>query len=648
MHAMVRKLLIGIAVGLIGASLVASTASAATGRRTLAGSIPTWANAANARGAVNSSAWVGFRVYLGLRDQAGAEAVARAVSDPRSSQYGHYLTPAQFRQRFAATQVQVGAVQSWLRSQGFKVGYTPSNNRFVTAEGTVAQASAAFATSFQSYSVKGKVVRSPSRALSLPASLSFVTGVIGLDDATVFAQHVGTSPAAPPSPAFVNAPPCSAYWGQILATTVPQAYGATQPYAPCGYTPQQLRGAYGTTGLIADGIDGSGQTVAIVDAYASPTIVQDVNQWSTNRGIPTLQGGQFRQVVPPGIFNKPQSKAQDPQGWYGEETLDVEAVHAMAPGANIVYVGAPNNYRDLDALLNHIVDFRLARIVSNSYGYPTELLPPGFVKPINDTFIQAAAEGIGFYFASGDGGDEIARLGFRSVDWPPASPWVTAVGGTALGVGANNQYLFETGWGTKRSILTNGAWTPTPPGTFLSGGGGGASCLFPQPSYQVGIVPNSISEFSPGRVCGTFKGRAVPDVAMDGEPSTGFLVGQTQTFPDGSVRYSEYRLGGTSLSSPLFAGIMALADQAAGTPHGFANPALYAAAGTSAYHDIVDPASTIAAVRNDYKVMGDTSSGITTSLRTFNQTGTLHTRPGYDDVTGVGSPNGADFINALK
>ena len=117
----------------------------------------------------------------------------------------------------------------------------------------------------------------------------------------------------------------------------------------------------------------------IIDAYASPTIVQDVNQWSTQpraadverRAVPRRSSRRARSAAP-------QNKQQDPQGWYGEETLDVEAVHGMAPAANIVYVGAPNNYQDLDAAMNHVVDRHLAQIVTNSYGFSTtELLPPG-------------------------------------------------------------------------------------------------------------------------------------------------------------------------------------------------------------------------------------------------------------------------------
>jgi subtilase family serine protease len=311
----------------------------------------------------------------------------------------------------------------------------------------------------------------------------------------------------------------------------------------------------------------------------------------------------------------------------------------MAPGANVVFVGSPNNYQDMDAAMNHVVDRGLAQIVTNSYGWSTELLPKGYVKPLNDTFVQAAAEGIGLYFSSGDNGDEIASDGYRTVDWPATSPWVTAVGGTSLGVTASNGYQFETGWGTTRSILTNGAW-PSLPGTYLYGAGGGTSRLFAQPWYQAGVVPASISGYFGG------SGRAVPDVAAVGDPTTGMLVGQTQSFSDGNY-YDEYRIGGTSLSSPLFAGVMALADQRAGRAHGFANPALYAAAGTSAYRDVVNPRSTVAAVRVDYINSENAADGLRTSLRTMNQTGTIATRPGYDDVTGVGSPNGAAFLSAL-
>jgi hypothetical protein len=117
---------------------------------------------------------------------ASAEALAKSVSDPASPSYGKYLTPAQFRKRFAPTQAEVSTVQSWLKAQGFTVVYTPTNNHYVAAEGTVAQAATAFGTTFGMYTVKGKSERSPNADVSIPTALAgVVTSVIGLDESAV-------------------------------------------------------------------------------------------------------------------------------------------------------------------------------------------------------------------------------------------------------------------------------------------------------------------------------------------------------------------------------------------------------------------------------------------------------------------------------
>jgi subtilase family serine protease len=635
---MARRRTIGLALAVLAAlALPALPATGATaGRATLAGSVPPWANAGNFTQAADPSESVGFRVYLGWQDQDRLTALARAVSTPGTAAYGHYLTPAQFHQQFSPPPSAVNAVRNWLRSQGFDIVDVPGNSHYVAAEGSVAQAAAAFGVSFGMYRVDGMVLRSPSSALAVPGSLApYVSGVIGLDDSAQLV-HTDAAPgnetAAPPSAAFVSAAPCSTFWGEKQAVGFTNPYGSgTLPYAPCGYTPQQVKGAYGLAGATQDG---RGQTVAIIDAYASPTIVQDVNQWSANRGLPGLAPNQFSQVVAPGTFRHPErGQRQDPQGWYGEQTLDVEAVHGMAPAANIVYVGSANNFQDLDAALNHVVDRRLAQIVTNSYGFPTEQLPPGFIRPMEDTIVQGVVEGIGIYFSSGDNGDESLTGGYRTTDWPASSPFVTAVGGTTLAVGATNNYLFETGWGTTTSTWTGTGWDPTPPGTWLYGAGGGVSTVFAEPAYQQGVVPPGVFA-AQGRT-----GRAVPDVGALADPNAGYLVGQTQTFPDGTARYAEYRLGGTSLASPIVAGIMALADQAKGSPHGFANPVFYAHPG--AFRDVTAPASTVAVVRTNYNNNVDATAGLNYRLRTANQTLSLATTPGYDDVTGLGTPTAA-------
>jgi subtilase family serine protease len=571
------------------------------------------------------------------------EALARAVSNPTSSRYRQYLTPEQFRPQFAPSQASVGAVQSWLRSQGFSIVYTPANNHYVAAEGTVDQVAAAFGTSFGMYQVEGLTLRSPTSDISVPSALApMISGVIGLDDsAQLVHTNIATDPNASPAPAFVSATPCSAYWGELLATGFTNPYGSGDlPYAPCGYTPQQILGAYG---LAKSGYDGTGQTVAIIDAYASPTIQSDLSTWSEARGLPKTNF-RFQQVVAPGTYRHPErGLKQNPQGWYGEETLDVEAVHGMAPGANIIYVGAPNNFQDLDAALNHVVDRHLASIVTNSYGWDSELLPPGFIKPYEDTILQGAVEGIGIYFSSGDNSDESMVVGYTTADWPASSPYVTAVGGTSLAVGQDNNYLFETGWGTAKSSWNadKSSWSPKPPGNWIYGAGGGVSRLFAEPLYQQGVVQSSVFA-AQGRT-----GRAVPDIAAIGDPNTGYLIGQTQTFPNGMTKYSEYRIGGTSLSSPLFAGIMALADQSAGKPYGFANPVFYSKLASGGTHDVTDPSVTVAVVRTDYTNTVDASAGRVYSLRTMNRTTSLRTTPGYDDVTGLGTPS-SGFLAALS
>ena len=609
-------------------------AHAQAGKTTLHGTVPSWANSRNYKGAANPNDSVGFRVYLGWNNPAGAATLARNVSDPHSASYRQYLTPAQFRQQFAPSQSQVIAVQSWLKSQGFNVNYTPTNNHYVSAQGTVAQVQTAFSSNLGLYNVKGTTVRSPSTEVSVPDSLgSIVSGVIGLDQSYVFVKtyHVADK-NAPPSAGFRNSPPLSAYWAQLFSPyALPKGFKdlpfQTTPWTVRGYTPAQIKGAYG----ISSTYDGAGQTVAIIDAFASPTILQDVNQWSLNRGLPPMSGSQFSQVVPPGLYNKPQGPQQDPQGWYGEETLDVEAVHGMAPAARIVYVGAPNNRQDLDAALNHVVDRGLAQIVSNSYGFSTELLPPGFVKPVEDILIQAAIEGIGVYFASGDNGDESSIYGFATTDYPSSSQWVTSVGGTSLGVSQSNTRAVETGWGTSNYNCNSTTLVCTRT-EWLYGAGGGVSQIFAEPAYQQNAGLN-------------LTGRGVPDVAALADPQTGLLVGQTQTFPDGNY-YDEYRLGGTSLACPIFAGLMALADQAAGHPHGFANPSFYANA--AAFYDVRSVKTAVA--RRNFNNDVDASAGTSDKLRTFDDysgSSTQHTNPGWDNVTGLGTPT-SSFLPALS
>jgi subtilase family serine protease len=208
-------------------------------------------------------------------------------------------------------------------------------------------------------------------------------------------------------------------------------------------------------------------------------------------------------------------------------------------------------------------------------------------------------------------------------------------------VGKDGRTQFEQGWETGFSSLDGGIFDPPAPGEFFGGSGGGTSRRWAQPWYQKTVVPRTLStkwSRQPARV--------VPDVAALGDPNTGFLFGLTQKFSDGTY-FDVYRIGGTSLSSPLFAGVMALADQVARHPHGFANPALYRQYRTAAFRDI-KPGPKRGVVRNNFANDENAADGITTSVRTFDLPLSIRTAAGYDDVTGLGVPNGAAFLNALR
>jgi subtilase family serine protease len=638
----------------VGAAALVSVAAAGNalaaptnGRHALSGSVPSWAVAKNKVGTVPSTQQVTFRVYLENRGGDAAAAYARSVSTPGSADYGHFLTPAQFRSRYSPAQSDVDAVSAWLKGEGFTLGATPDNRKYVEATGTLGQAATAFGTSFAQYTTEGRQVRSNTSPLQVPSTLAAVEDVVGLDEGQTL---VHANQASPAPALFRNAQPCSAYWGEKTVQNTPTPDGTPLPaspsaFAPCGYSGAQLQGLYGMSDAIKAGNDGRGVTVGIIDAYASPTVEQDANTYFSRHGLPTFKAGQFTQYGAPGTANRPENNKQDPQGWAGEETLDVEAVHTMAPGANITYIGAPNNYRDMDAIMNRVVDKHLADIVSNSYGYASEALHPGTIKPSLDTQIQAAAEGMSLFFSSGDNSDETNGVAGATPtpDWPASSPYVTAVGGTSAGVSQSNGRVFELGWASRKSTLDK-ATTSWNPSTYLYGAGGGTSRLFAQPSYQAGVVPSTISQTYGGAAM-----RAVPDVSALGDPNTGMRIGITQTAPDGTQAYDEYRIGGTSLASPLYAGMFALAEQKAGHEFGLANPVLYGTRATSIDITKNDLAAYPGDVRSDYVNGVDASNGYVYSARYFDQDEalTIHVRNGYDDITGVGVPSGQAWIDAV-
>jgi subtilase family serine protease len=461
-------------VGALALGIPAADAADAPARDTLTGTKPAWATAKADKGSTSDSAAVFARVYLAGRDAAGLARYAKAVSDPSSAAYGKYLSAPQAKARYGATAAQVAAVKAWLTAAGLKV--TGTTEHYVSVSGDVAAAEKAFGTQLHNYAKGSKTYRAPARAATVPESLDgAVLTVTGLDNAPHKATHSDQLPG--PGAAFKNAGPFSSYYGSNVAKTLPKAYGKAVPYAVEGYTGKQLRAAYG-----AGSYTGKGVRVAITDAYASPTIAFDAATYAKKHGDAAWKTGQLRQSLPADYTHTGADEC-DASGWYGEETLDVEAVHAVAPAANVTYVGAASCMDDdlLDSL-SKIVDNHLADIVSNSWGDVEANQTPDLAAAYDQVFQFGAVEGIGFYFSSGDNGDEVANTGTKQVDTLANSAWVTAVGGTSLAVGKGDKYLWETGWGTENASLSadGKSWTDFP-GAYTSGAGGGTSRTVAQP-----------------------------------------------------------------------------------------------------------------------------------------------------------------------
>jgi len=651
----------------------AFAASNGQSSNTISGNTPGWVSKAQNLGAADATQTIDLTVWLKLHNEGQLQKQLHDLYTPGSSSYHKWLSQNTFNVNYSPTAQEVKSVSNFLSSHGFTIVDTAENNFYIHVTGTIAQAEKAFHVQINNYKLNGKNYRSNATDPSVSdTSGGNIANVTGLDDASDF-QPANLRPAGnvgdgvSPNNAVIWQVLCGDFSTSKTLTLTDSSTQSYTGFVPCGYNGAQLEKAYGVDQLISQGIDGSGQTVAIVDAYGSPTLQQDVNAFDTAAGLPPLTVGQNLIIdSPPGIVNKHESKAQDPIGWQAEVTLDVEAVHAMAPGAKIVLVAAPNNYADLDEAVNWVVVHHLANIVTNSWGLSTDLMSPGRASRDERIFMQAAAEGIGLNFSSGDNGDELANTGGKTVDYPASSPWVNAVGGTSLFLNSNNGYNFETGWGNNIDRLYTCAGHSVnsstglqecnsyDPAGFLAegfdgGAGGGLSYNFTAQSWQSSAIGDATA--SGFGAVGTH--RAVPDVGMLADPYTGMGVWLTDlSVGDTAPELEPY--GGTSLASPLFAGIMALVDQQRAAhgmgPAGLASQYLYNLP-PGAVHDVTNPSGVGNPVSGDPNAFslyyGSRYSGSFFNP-TFNQDSSLAVGTGWDDVTGVGSPNAPAFVAALS
>lgn len=658
--------------GVAGSGSAASADSAsgvtATGLVSVAGVRPDWATAASARGAALSG-MLTTRVFLGSADAKGLASYATAVSTPGSGSYRHFLSTSAAAKRYGPSATEASAVSAWLRKEGLTV--TSATGQYVSATGSVSAVDHAYGITLRNYALPGGgTAMAPDRDPQVPASLaSSVATITGLTNASLpkYAQHVtaaaasqdlrsGRGGSGSPSGPLIPTP-CSDYYGQITDTTDPAFSGVNEPYTVCGYSASQLRKAYG-----ANGHSGREATVAIVDAYASSTMLSDANTWSAHNKLPAFAPGQYTQIVTPSSWNNV-DQCGGTSGWAAEESLDVEAVHAMAPGARVVYYGA-NSCQDSDLLaaLTDLITHHRADVISDSWGGPLHSTagdePASTIAEYEHLFQLAAIEGITVNFSSGDCGanDPSTSCGSgegsstSQTTFPASDPWVTAVGGTSAAINAHGRLSWSTSWGTNAWLLSGtGADKSWDSLGWIFGGGGGAAADFAQPHYQRADVPSGLSRTLLTGATAASARRVVPDISLDADPFTGLLVGQTQLLPTGATGYAEAAIGGTSLASPLLAGLEADSiTERGGIPLGFINPTLYwigpeHRGDVDALHDVTDTpsgvAKPVAEVFPPYEGQPSAIAGLGEDLN-------LHAVRGYDDATGLGTP-GPLFIEEL-
>ena len=499
------------------------TTSHAADTATVPGNVGGWVGKAQRVGTAAANGHVAIVLHMALRNPDRLQQLVADVSKPGNPQYGKYLTLAGFRSRFAPDPADANAAAALLKNAGMKNVTVGPAGVYVSADATVAQISATFGVTQDLYTFQGRTVRANSQLPSVPASLAGkVLAIEGLDasnerhpnhvSVTEGERHAPQSLRAddtafravtpPPVAANLPSPYCDTYAGDLEATlsTPPAPYAAKLPWLLCGYTPQQVRQAYGLNRVTANG---SGVTVAIVDAFASPTLMADGNAYARNHKLPKLTAANFTQIIPEGIYNLPASEVTNAYGWWGEESLDLAAVHGSAPGAKIVYIGAADNGSSLTVALTNAIYNRAADIITNSYSYNGDT-DPADTAAQDQNFMAAAATGITLLFSSGDDGDLSQINGIATGAYEADSAYVTGVGGTSLFLRNSGGGKGEWGWGNYRDYL-GGATVNS--GTSITTSGLETTTAFGETLLQLRVLlglgrrpqPGLSTAFLPGR-----------------------------------------------------------------------------------------------------------------------------------------------------
>jgi len=536
------------------------------------------------------------RMVLSLRlspdKQAELDQLLEEQQDPASPNFHRWLTPEEFGERFGPSSDDIGAITGWLTSQGFTVDEVAKGRTWINFSGAVSNVERALHTKIRNYNVNGHLRHANATDPAIPRGLAdLVSGVVSLHNFPRKSMRTGGRSLTP--------------------AEIQPAYTDSKGYH--SLAPGDFATIYNVTPLYAAGIDGTGQTVAIVGRTNPSGLIDNWNTFRSTFGLPTK---------PPQVVVNGADPGNQGENENGEANLDVEWAGAVARNATIIFVTSKSTSTTdgVDLSAQYIVNHNLWPVMSTSFGACESQMGTSNAF-YNNLWMQAASQGITSFVSSGDsgasgcdGGSDSSGSGL-GVNGLASTPYNVAVGGTQFNDASGSYWNTDNGinGGSAISYIPEKAWNESAAsgGKDLWATGGGASSIYPKPSWQV----------SPG--VPSDRKRDIPDVSLTAAGHDGYRV---------RTEGNWYIFGGTSASSPAFAGLMALIVQKTGQRWGInANTrfyqlgnAQYSSGGAAVFHDTIT---------GNNSVPGVTGYPCTT---------------GYDLATGLGSVDATALVNAFS
>ncbi|WP_454785957.1 S53 family peptidase [Legionella sp. WA2024007413] len=598
---------------------------------------------------LDSNIHISFIVRLKIRNETELDKLVQDIYDPNSTRYHQFLTYTLYEQEFAPNKEAEEVVQQFFSSQGMQASIV---NHSIHITGSVAQITQALHVQMNSYQYQNKIVYANANKPKVNAEIAqYIAEITGLSTIPEFHSNIESIKNNTDEVHDLNF-----IWNTFTPFAIPTDISLQ------GFTGEQLQKSYNLKNIPrinGKQLDGTGQTLVIVDSCGTnrpDQILRDANQYfKANKIKPFVTTGPLKNFAIINPDGTPFTHCPNATSSSNEIFLDIESSHTIAPGNNTVLVLGKDQKTLLIEVIhnliknkNNIAGFPNAYVISNSWGAEETL-----DTSLEQTLKLAAAAGLSVNFSSGDCGDFTYSTQKKctgtwpsppKVNYPASSAYATAVGATALFVDKKYNYAFETVWGSVKA--SKGSYV------YDGGTGGGISKFYGPVKWQ-----NSIRNFTAGGygVISSFGNRrALPDIAMLGDPQTGLLI-----IADGA----QIQDGGTSLACPLFSATLILVNQARSllnkkTPIGQAAPYLYqmnhVLLANRAINLIIPPALIISgATPPPSTSIQDTpppASAFTIKNKTFGWDSSLTLEPEdqfWNDAVGIGSPNIPNFVSTM-